>query len=196
MAEAKFDPQVYLNVIQAEGNLVLSTIRHKGPRHFGKAFGLAGCMIAAAYFGVYKPPQDKISRLTAKIAAARAMSESGAAYQDVRTKLVATYASLPQLKDQQQWLSNAMIDSLRADSLTPEMFRPISEEESSGLIFQTSNVMLSISFADLYNWLIRLEGATPLMHVSSIEVSKKLDTIGWNNVSVAVKTAIPKKRFN
>lgn len=196
MADTQIDPQIYLNAIKAEANLVITTLRHKGAKQFGKAFALAGAMIAAAYFGVYKPPQDKISRLTAKIAAAKAMSESGAAYQDARTKLVASYGTLPQLKDQKQWLSNAMIDSLRADNLTPEMFRPISEEETNGIIYQTSNVMITVPFNELYAWLIRLEGATPLMHVSSVEVTKKPDMIGWNNVSVAVKTAIPKKRYN
>lgn len=196
MAGKEIDLNVYLNVVKAEFELLSTTIRDKGAKRFGKAFGMAGVFIAAAYFGIYQPPQKKISRLQKEIDTARAMSESGTAYQDLRLQLAGSYGSLPLLKDQQQWLSNAMIDSLRADGLTPEMFRPVVETEASGLIFQTSTVQLTIKFSDIYSWLLRLEGATPLMHVSNLEVAKKVDMIGWNSVSASVMTAIPKKRFN
>jgi type II secretory pathway component PulM len=196
MAGKDIDLNAYLAPVKAEGELVLNTLRQRGGKRFGKAFGMAALMIAAAYFGVYKPPQDKISRLTAKIDAARAMSQSSAAYKDVRDQLSGSYGSLPLLKDQSQWLSNAMIDSLRADNITPETFRPVIETEVSGLIFQTSTVQLTISFNEVYTWLMRLESAKPMMHVSSLEVSKKQDLLGKNLVSASVMTAIPKKRFN
>ena len=196
MAQKGIDPQVYLNLAKAELDLVVATLRHKGAKVFGKAFGMAGIMIAIAYFGVYKPPQDKISRLTAQIAAARAMSESGAAYQDLRTQLSGSYGTLPKMTEQKQWLSNAMIDSLRADSLTPDSFLPVVETENSGIIFQTSSVQLVIKFSEVFSWLQRLEGATPLMHVSNIELVKKPEMIGQNLVAASVMTAIPKKRFD
>jgi type II secretory pathway component PulM len=196
MAAKGVDPEVYLKAVKAEFDVLITTIRDKGAKRFGKAFGMAGIMIAMAYFGVYMPPQQKISRLQKEIDTAKAMSESGTAYQDLRTQLAGSYGTLPLLKDQQQWLSNAMIDSMRADGLTPEMFRPVIETEASGLIFQTSTVQLTIKFNDLYSWLIRLEGATPLMHISSLDITKKTDMIGENSVSASVMTAIPKKRFN
>jgi len=193
--EMNIDVQAYLNAVKSEADLVITTIRHKGAKRFGKAFGLSGFLIAAAYFGVYKPPQDKISRLTMQIETAKAMSESSAAYQEVRGQLMGSYGSLPHLKDQQQWLSNSMIDSLRADNLTPELFRPVVETETSGIVFQTSTVQLTVKFNDIYNWLLRVEGAQPMMHVSNLEISKKPDMIGMNVVSASVMTAIPKKRF-
>lgn len=196
MAGKDIDLNVYLDRVKGEADLVLTTIRHKGAKRFGKAFGMSAFMIAAAYFGVYKPPQNKISRLTARIEAARAMSQSSTAYKEVRDQLVGSYGSLPHLKDQQQWLSNAMIDSMRADNLTPEVFRPVVENEISGLIFQTSSVQLTVRFNDIYTWLLRLEGATPMMHVSNLDIAKKPDMLGWNVVSASVMTAIPKKRFN
>lgn len=196
MAGKEIDVKVYVGFLKAEADLVVTTVRHKGTKRFSKAFGISGLLIAAAYFGVYKPPQDKISRLTAQIEAAKAMSESSAAYKDIRTQLAGSYGSLPLLKDQQQWLSNAMIDSLRADNLTPEMFRPVIETETSGLIFQTSSVQLTTNFNAIYAWLLRIEGATPMMHVSSLEISKKPDMIGMNIISASVMTAIPKKRFD
>ncbi len=196
MAGQEIDLKIYLNAIKGEGSLLLATIRDKGVKRFGRAFGMSAFLVAAAYFGVYKPPQKKISRLTREIEAARAMAESGAAYQDLRGQLVGSYGTLPHVKDRQQWLSNAVIDSLRADGLTPEMFHPIVETEDSGLIFQTSAIQLTLKFNDIDRWLQRLEGATPLMHVSALEVLKKPDILGWNSVSASVMTAIPLKRFN
>jgi type II secretory pathway component PulM len=196
MAGKEVDLNIYVNAVKAEISVLTTTMRDKGAKRFGKAFAMSGFLIAAAYFGVYMPPQKKISRLQKEIDTAKAMSESGTAYQDLRNALAGSYGTLPLLKDQQQWLSNAMIDSLRADGLTPEMFRPVVESEQSGLIFQTSTVQLTIKFSDVYAWLMRLEGATPLMHVSILEIAKKPEMIGWNSVSASVMTAIPKKRFN
>jgi len=196
MAGKEIDVMAMLGPVKTEAELVIATVRLRGAKRFGKAFGIAGALVALAYFLVYKPPQDKISRLQKEIDTARAMSESGTAYQDLRTQLASSYGILPHMKDQQQWLSNAMIDSLRADNLTPELFRPVVETESTGLIFQTSTVQLTIKFGDLYSWLMRLEGATPLMHISTLDIAKKNDMLGWNVVSASVMTAIPKKRYN
>lgn len=196
MAGKDIDVLALLGPVKTEAELIIATVRLRGAKRFGKAFGIAGLFVAVAYFGIYKPPQDKISRLQKEIDTARAMSESGTAYQELRGQLASSYGILPHMKDQQQWLSNAMIDSLRADSLTPELFRPVVETEASGLIFQTSTVQLTIKFSDLYAWLMRLEGATPLMHISTLDIAKKNDMLGWNVVGASVMTAIPKKRYN
>ena len=183
-------------MVKAEIELVASTMRDKGAKRFSKAFGIAAGFVFAAYWFIYTPPQNKIARLGREIEAARAMSEAGTRYRELRDMLVGSYGTLPYLKDQQQWLSNAMIDSLRADSLTPESFRPVVEQESSGLIFQTSSVVMSVKFNDIYAWLLRLESAKPLMHVSSLDISKKAEMIGVNGVTASVMTAIPKMRYD
>jgi type II secretory pathway component PulM len=194
--KANADLQKYVNAAKAEIDLVTATIRDKGAKRFGKAFGIAGAFVFLAYWFVYKPPQSKISRLAKEIEAASAMSASASQYKELRDQLAGSYGTLPLLKDQAQWLSNAMIDSLRADNLTPESFRPVTENESSGLIFQTSSVQMTLRFNDLYAWLLRLESARPLMHIGVLEVSKKTDLLGYNSVNCSVMTAIPKKRFN
>ncbi|MBI4060088.1 MAG: hypothetical protein HY403_01525 [Elusimicrobia bacterium] len=186
----------YLGALRAEADLVIVTVRDKGAQRFGKAFGLSAFLVMAAYAGVYKPPQKKIARLTRQIDAARAVSEAGARYLDLRGQLAETYQALPRLQDRQQWLWNGMIDSLRANGLASDSYQPVSEMESKGLIFQTSTVQLTAKFGDIYAWLMRVESAEPLMHVSRLSVTKKGDRLGWNGVSASVMTAIPKKRFD
>jgi hypothetical protein len=194
--EINVDFSAYTKVLKAEVDLITSTMRDKGAKRFGKAFGIAGAFVFAAYTFIYKPPQAKIAALGRQIEAAQAMSASGQRYRELRDMLAGSYGNLPFLKDQAQWLSNAMIDSLRADGLTPESFKPVVETEQSGLIFQTSSVVMSLKFNDVYVWLLRLESAKPLMHISMLEVNKKPDIIGVNQVSCSVMTAIPKKRFD
>ncbi|PIR18872.1 MAG: hypothetical protein COV48_05105 [Elusimicrobia bacterium CG11_big_fil_rev_8_21_14_0_20_64_6] len=196
MAGKDIDIQVYLNAVKTEAQLVVATVKDKGGKRFGKAFGMSAVMIVVAYFGIYNPPQSKISRLNKEIETARTMSESGATYKDIRGQLMGSYGDLPLMKDRQQWLSNAVIDSLRAEDLTPEMFRPVVETEADGLIFQTSAVQISLKFDEVYRWIQRLEGATPLMHVELIEISKKSSGApGVNTVSASIVTTIPKMRY-
>jgi type II secretory pathway component PulM len=195
MAKVQFDANVWLKAVKSEINLVISTFREKGVKRFDKTLGIAAAFIAAAYWFIYMPPQAKIARLGREIEAAKAMATAGTQYRELRDGLASSYGSLPLLKDQQQWLSNAMIDCLRADNLTPESFRPVLETEGSGVIFQTSTVELSLRFNDVYTWLLRLESAKPLMHIGVLDVTKKTDNIGMNGVSCSVMTAIPKMRF-
>ena len=157
---------------------------------------MAALLVLVGYWFFYKPPQKKIARLSMDIESARAMSAAGSQYQELRAQLSTSYGNLPYQKDQQQWLSNAMIDSLRVAELTPEVFRPVVENEVSGIVFQNSTVQLTVKFGELYSWLVRLESASPLMHVSAIQLLKKADTSGVNTVTCTVMTAIPKKRFN
>lgn len=196
MAGKDIDVLALLGPVKIEAEFVIATIRQRGAKRFGKALGIAGLFVVAAYLGIYKPPQAKISRLQKEIDTARVMSESGTAYQELRGQLASSYGILPNLKDQQHWLSNAMIDSLRADNLTPELFHPVVETEVSGIIFQTSTVQLTIKFNDLYTWLMRIEGAKPLMHISTLDIKKRTDMLGWNTVGASMVTAIPKKRYN
>lgn len=196
MAAGDIDLSVYTKVIKSEIDLVITTVKDKGAKRFGKAFGIGAAFVFVAYWFIYTPPQSKIAHLGKEIEAARAMSESAVRYRELRDLLMGSYGSLPFLKDQQQWLSNAMIDSLRADGLTPESLRPVVEIETNGLIFQTSAVVMSLRFNDTYAWLLRLESARPLMHVGSLEVTKKEDMIGINIISASVMTAIPRTRYN
>jgi hypothetical protein len=181
---------------KAELELVLATIREKGGKRFMKAYLIAGFMVFAAYMGVYAPPQKKALMLARKIAAAKAMFDSGAQYSELRASLASAYAQLPPLKDKDQWLSNSMVDSLRSESLTPLSFRPIVEIETAGLITQSSSVELAAKFGEFYAWLVKVENAKPLMHVKMLEIGKKDEPIGMNAINCDVQTVIPKRRLN
>ena len=192
----KIDWQLLMKTARLEFDLVAGVVREKGPKRFGKAFGLAGLCAALAYFGLYKHPQKKMMQLTLELDKLKAMSEAGAQYKEIRDQLEAAYAALPQIDDRDQWLSNALMDSLRSKGLTPDSVKPVGETENNGLIFQTSTVELTMRFEELYVLLAAIESNRPLMHVLSLDVQKKAEPLGKNMAGISVTTVIPKKRLN
>lgn len=193
---ANIDLKPLADLAKAELEMVMNTVKEKGGKRFGKAFGIAGIMVFVAYAGVYAPPKKKAARLQSEIDAARELSQFGAQYKDLRDQLAAIYVQLPDMKDKEMFLSNAVIDSLKAEGLTPETFQPVREQEQAGLVFQASNIAMPVKFGEFYSWVVRLETAKPLMHLQTVELAKKTDLIGVNTVQAEITTVIPKKRYN
>lgn len=192
----KIDPQVLLNAIGGEVNLVIGTLRDKGGKRFGRAAAVAGFLVFAAYAGIYMPPQSKSARLQAQIDKAHQLADFGEKYKDLRSQLDAAYLGLPAVADREQWLSNSVRDSLAVASLNVEDFKPVREQELNGLIFQASGVSLTLHFPELFDWILRVESAKPLLHVQSLEISKKREQPGVIGAAAEVATVIPKKRFH
>ncbi len=192
---AQLDLKPYMELLSREIGVVVNTVREKGAKRFGRAFGAAGFMVFAAYMGVYRPPQAKSARLSAEIAHAKMMADYGAQYATLRDELAAAYRLLPRVEDRDQWLSNSVRDSLNVGGLITEDFKPVREQELNGLVFQTSAVTVTVRFADLYDWILRLESAKPMMHLQTLDLSKKTDKMGYNSASCEISTVIPLKRY-
>ena len=192
----KIDPQYLANSIGGEVNLFIGTLRDKGAKRFGRAFGVAAFLVFASYAGIYMPPQQKSARLQAQIDKAKATAEAGAKFKDLREQLNGAYNGLPLINDREQWLSNSVRDSLAVASLNVEDFKPVREQEMNGLVFQASGVTLTLHFAELFDWLLRIESAKPMLHVQSIDINKKKELPGTVGAAADIATMIPKKRFH
>lgn len=171
------------------------TLREKGGRRFARAFAAAGLAALGAYFAVYRPPQARSAHLQSQIDHAKMMADYGGRYKDLRDQLNAAYAQLPAAADRDQWLSNSVRASLNADGLVTDEFKPLSEREAEGLIFQSASVSLNLSFQQFYGWLQHVEGARPMMRVLSADLQKKRDDPGRNGATCTIATVIPSRRF-
>lgn len=189
----KIDPKVVINDIRREVGVVVVTLAEKGLRRFGRALGLAGFFAFAAYFGVYTSVRKKAARLQKEIDKAKILAEYAVQFKALRDQLSAAYAVLP--NDREQWLSTAVRDSMIVGGFETESFGSVREQEQAGLIFQASSVSLTLSFAQFYGWLLRLENSRPIMHLQSVDLLKKKDRIGENKVICEIATVIAKKRF-
>lgn len=198
MAEAEktgsVDAKAVVQAVVTEAMIVVGTMKDKGAKRFGRALGASGLMVFLAYAGLYMPPQQKSARLQSEIDKAKMMSEKGAQYKDLRDQLNAAYSGLPSLTERDQWLSNSVRDSLTG--METEDFKPVNESEANGLIFQLSAVTLKIHFAQLYDWILRIENAKPMMHLQTVDIEKEKEQIGLNTVHCSVSTVIPKTRFH
>ncbi|HAZ08952.1 MAG TPA: hypothetical protein DCZ01_10630 [Elusimicrobia bacterium] len=184
----------YVEAIISEIGIVSHTLKTKGIKRFQRACVVSGLMIFVSYAGVFAPHQKKSARLNSEIQKAKTLSEFGAQYKTMSEQLSETYARLPTLDDRDQWLSNSVRDSLNVAGLVTDDFRPVNEQEQKGLLYQTSNVTLNIRFFELYDWLLRLESARPMMHILSVSLSKK-GSIGYNRATCEISTVIPKQRY-
>jgi hypothetical protein len=189
------DLNLYVSAVTEEINIVIGTLKEKGTERFGRALGGAIFLVFAAYVGVYLPPQKKSARLQAQIDHAKQLADYGSQFKDLRDQLNGAYNGLPALNDREQWLSNSVRDSLLVGGLEPESFTPVKEVELSGLVFQTSSVVLTLRFSEFYDWVLRIENAKPLMHMNSVDLNKKADKIGYNGATCDITTVIPKMRF-
>ena len=178
-----------------EIDIVVSALREKGAKRFARALGGSAALVAAAYLGIYLPPQKKGERLHSEIEHAKMLADYGARFKDLRDQVNDAYAGLPALTDREQWLSNSVRDSLLDGGLEPENFTPVKENELKGLVFQTSSVVLTLRFSEFFDWLLRVENAKPLMHMNNVDLIKKAERIGYNLAACDVTTVIPKKRF-
>lgn len=192
---AEINVKPYVEAIIREISIVTSTLKEKGSKRFGRVFVLSGFMVFAAYAGVYKPPQKKSARLADEIKRAKTMSDYSTQFKGLRASLDLAYTNLPATSDREQWLSNSVRDSLNAGGLVPEDFRPMREDLAHGLAFQTATLSCNLRFSQFFDWLLRLESAKPMMHLSSMEFVKKGGE-GFNHATFDVSTVVPVKRYH
>lgn len=195
------DLKPYLEIVLREGEIVLSTMRDKGAKRFGRAFATAGFLIFGSYMLLYRPPQSKSEKLDAQIKNAKMMHEYGDKYALLRDQLVGAYGRLPSVNDREQWLSNSVRALLDAGKLDTEDFKPTHESEKNGLIFQMSSVSMNLRFSDFYSLVLRIESAKPIMHLQRADVNKKTDILDTQSIGLAltscdISTVIPKKRLD
>jgi hypothetical protein len=195
------DLKPFIEILLREGETVLSTLRDKGAKRFGRAFASAGFLVFGSYMLLYRPPQSKSEKLDAQIKTAKMMHDYGEQYTLLRDQLVGAYGRLPNVNDREQWLSNSVRALLDAGKLETEDFKPTRESEKNGLIFQTSSITMNLRFSDFYGLVLRVESAKPIMHLQRVDLDKKTDVTDTKSIGVAlancdIATVIPKKRLD
>lgn len=188
-----FNFSQFVGFIQSELNFIQTTIKDKGSNRFSRPILLGGMLIFIAYWFVYSPPIKKLAGLDRKLSTARATAEFADQYKEVRERLHALYALLPTAQDPS--LPEAIVDSLKSQNITADSLQPPVVMDSSGMLFQNVNVAMTLKFPELTAWLLGIEAAKPLMHVSRMTIKKKQDALGKNEVTAVLTTAVPKARY-
>jgi hypothetical protein len=179
-----------LETTQREARTVFSTLREKGRERFGRTLLIALALVGGSYKGLYLPAQNKLSMLAQTITSAKTLSENADSYRLLREKLEAGYVQLPAQKDKDQFLMNAVLETLRAEGLMSESLRPPDQVNGELLSSQQTMVNAQLKFTEVLSWLARLEASQPHLHVLELALDKKKDKIGYCDVRVGVGTAV------
>lgn len=184
--------EVVVHAIQSELTLVANTLKDKGAKRFERPLIIGLVLVVAAYYVLYLPPQKKLDGLQRRLDTARASKENAEAYKQVRDRLRSVYAVLPKTKDKDHFLTQAVIETLRAEGLTSDSIKPPEENKEANVVFQQITVSAQLKFPELIGWLARLEASKPYLHVTSVDLNKS-KRLGYCEVSAAVSTIVPDK---
>lgn len=190
---AKIDFARLLEKAQSEFSFVNTTIKDKGSKRFGRPLVISGLVIFLCYWFIYKPPGEKIAGLQKKIDTAKATAQYADQFKQIRQRLLIIYSRLP--GPESPGISELIVESLKAEGIIPDSLQPPVESEISGLRVQTVNVTMTVKFSELMAWLLRLENSKPALHLQNIELRKKANPIGKNDVTCTLVTALPKVRY-
>lgn len=178
--------------VQSELAFVQTTIKDKGADRFARPLLLGGALVFFSYWFIYSPSIKKLAGLDRKLNTARATGEFADQYKEVRERLYALYGLLPGPSDPS--LTEAIVDSLKTQNIMADSLQPPVVTDSAGLLFQSVNVTMTLKFSELTAWLLRIEAAKPLLHVSRISIKKKQDALGKSEVTAVLTTVVPTVR--
>mgnify|MGYP001564275331 CR=1 FL=1 len=173
-----------------ELQLVANTLKDKGARRFQRPLIIGAAIIFGAYYLLYLPPQKKLNGLQRKIESAKAASASTEAFKGAREQLLKTYAAMPTINDKDRFLTQAVVETLRAESLTSDSIHPPEENSESSLHYQKITVALQLRFSEMLGWLARLEASKPFLHISSLDL-RKSKRLGYCDVQAGISTIVP-----
>ncbi len=194
---AKFDAETFAKLLQKaqqEVSMVVSTLKDRGRERFTRTFGIGALAIFFSYWFVYLPPGKKLLGLQRKIDAAKAAATYADQFKDLRDRLNILYGQLPPVTGRDRWLTNAVLDSMKAENIMSDSIVPPAEDEENGFVMQRITVTIQLKFSDLISWLNRIEGTKPLLHIGSVSMTKKDEPLGANGVNVEIGTVIPTKK--
>ena len=185
------DPQMLIRFVQDEIYLVLATLREKGAKRFQRPLLIAAAVVGGCYYLALRP-QREMRVLRGRLQTAQVIAQNAESFKQARLQLQQIYAVLPKAVNKDRFLTDAVVETLRAASLTSDSIQPPERSADSSLIYQKITVSIEAKFPEMMAWLARLEAYKPFLRVSSLDVTKSR-RLGYCTVSVVVSTIVPEK---
>ncbi|MBI3553310.1 MAG: hypothetical protein HY077_12515 [Elusimicrobia bacterium] len=176
---------------QEELGVVFSTLREKGTNRFGRTLAVGFIGAFFSFHFVYQPPMKKLAGLNKRISAARATAQYADQFKDLRDRLNLFYAKLPPVSSRDRWLTETVLETMKAENMISESIMPPDEQVQAGFVFQRLNVSVQLKFSELIPWLNRVEGNKPMLHIGALDLGKRDEPLGVNGISCEIGTVIP-----
>ncbi|MBI4377049.1 MAG: hypothetical protein HY549_11430 [Elusimicrobia bacterium] len=185
-----------LEALQQEWRVANRTFRERGLKYFARPLVLGLAVVYFCYAFIYSIPVKKRFWLEGEIKVARQRSQFADTYQSLRGRLSEIYAKSPSGKERSNWLTQRLLESLKAEGVISDSILPPEELVQAGVVIQKVRVPATFRFDQLYNWLQRIERLQPAAHILSVDLNKNTNAPGMNTVICEVGTMIPLKRLD
>jgi len=192
---AKIDFSLLVDKIQDEIKLISATLKDKGSNRFSRTLITALAVPFGCYVLVYMPAQKRLSLVDGELRVARDAAKHADTYKDLKDRLNIAYAQLPLPKDRANFLSDTVREALRAEGIVATSVQPPNDVEVAGGVVQSLSITMRVRFPELMAFLARMESSKPLIHINSVDVAKKTEQIGVNDVTCGLSTIILLERL-
>lgn len=166
------------------------SLQDKGYKYFQRPMALGLLLILACYQLLYRAPVVRLKVIESELVATRATVKYAATYKDLRERLQILYSMLPTAKDPEEWLRNAIRESLREEGIVSNSLSSPRSNRVEGYRFLSITVTCEATYKDLATWIARLERGAALIYVESYKLAKKKAPIGMNTAEITITTAI------
>ncbi len=179
-----------VEAVQSEITTVSATVKDKTLNRFMRPIVISCICAFASYYLVYAPPQAKFAGLQRRLDASKKVSEYADNYKGIHEELAASFDKLPQPKDRERWITDTLVEAMKADGLIADSIIPPDENVSQGFAAQKVSVALTAKFSEVYALVRRLERSKPVMHVEAVHI-EKVEHLEMNSVNCTFGTIIP-----
>ena len=181
-----------LRKIQVEISSMVSTFKDKGAHRFSRPLLLGIFAVFAANAALYKPATRKLAGLQKRIDAVRATIQYAEQYTGLRDQLKAAKTRLPEPAGRGAWLTNAVVEAMKEESVIADSIEPPQESPVNSFYQQKVNISVRTRFPLLAGVMHRLETTKPLIHIHSLTIVKGSEEEGFTNrADIGVSTLVP-----
>src|SRR5208282_5315718 len=125
---------------------MISLIREKGLRYYGRPLFIAAISVIGVYYIIYKGPVANLAKTRAEISNLSEILKYTAQYRDLESLLQAYYARMPHPKDKDRdrWLTDVVHAAMIKEGVDVTSFSAAAEQTQKDLVIVSINVICKV----------------------------------------------------
>lgn len=140
---------------------------------------------------------DKVNNYNGQMEAIRVQQTSEQEYMASKKKLLDLEPRFPDLADKNEWLISHIMDTFKAQKLTPSLDSAQKEDTTNGsYVVASLAVGVNTSFDNFANLLAALESKKEYVKLTQFDLAKETEpnNLGVNKITMTINTIFPKEK--
>ena len=172
--------------LQRDFSDTIFVLQNKGLKFFQRVWLAALLIVFVPYKFFYQMMNNEVASLEMRINTAKAAAKYAKTYNDAEENILAVKRRLPPPGQEDSWLSDAAISSLKKEGITPDSVSAVHQVKNEELIKQTISLNFRAKFPETFAWIYQIEHDRFLIHVDSLSIKK--DGLDENKVHCTLST--------